>query len=67
MTTDLSHILDNARVAANKLNLIDDATIARVLCAVADEADRQVDYIGRPAGRLHPAGKPPRPGTDARE
>ena len=45
MTTDLSHILDNARVAANKLNLIDDATIARVLCAVADEADRQVDYI----------------------
>ena len=45
MTTDLSHILDNARVAANKLNLIDDATIARVLCAVTDEADRQVDYI----------------------
>lgn len=45
MTTDLSHILDNARVAANKLNLIDDATIARVLCAVADEADHQVDYI----------------------
>ena len=45
MTTDLSHILDNARVAANKLSLIDDATIARVLCAVADEADRQVDYI----------------------
>ena len=45
MTTDLSHILNNARVAANKLNLIDDATIARVLCAVADEADRQVDYI----------------------
>ena len=45
MTTDLSHILDNARVAANKLNLIDDATIVRVLCAVADEADRQVDYI----------------------
>ena len=45
MTTDLSHILDNARVAANKLNLIDDATIARVLCAVADEADRQGDYI----------------------
>lgn len=45
MTTDLSHILDNARVAANKLNLIDDATIARVLYAVADEADRQVDYI----------------------
>lgn len=45
MTTDLSHILDNARVAANKLNLIDDATIARVLCAVADEADQQVDYI----------------------
>ena len=45
MTTDLSHILDNARVAANQLNLIDDATIARVLCAVADEADRQVDYI----------------------
>lgn len=45
MTTNLSHILDNARVAANKLNLIDDATIARVLCAVADEADRQVDYI----------------------
>ena len=45
MTTDLSHILDNARVAANKLNLIDDATIARVLCAVADEADRQTDYL----------------------
>ena len=43
MTTDLSHILDLARVAANKLNLIDDATIARVLCAVADEAARQTD------------------------
>ena len=47
MTTDLSHILDLARVAANKLNLIDDATIARVLCAVADEADRQTDYLLR--------------------
>ena len=45
MTTDLSHILDKARVAANKLNLIDDTTIARVLCAVADEADRQTDYL----------------------
>ncbi|OUN74410.1 glutamate-5-semialdehyde dehydrogenase [Barnesiella sp. An55] len=45
MTADLSHILDNARVAADKLNLIDDATIARVLCAVADEADREARYI----------------------
>ena len=45
MTTRLSHILDKARVAANKLNLIDDATIARVLCAVADEADRQTSYL----------------------
>ena len=45
MTADLSHILDNARVAADKLNLIDDATIARVLRAVADEADREARYI----------------------
>lgn len=45
MTTDLSHILDKAREAANRLNLIDDATIGRVLCAVADEADREADYI----------------------
>lgn len=45
MITDLSHILDNARAAANKLNLIDDRVIDRVLCAVADEADRQTGYI----------------------
>lgn len=45
MITDLSHILDNARAAANKLNLIDDSVIDRVLCAVADEADRQTGYI----------------------
>lgn len=45
MITDLSHILDNARAAANKLNLIDGSVIDRVLCAVADEADRQTGYI----------------------
>ena len=45
MTTDLSHIFDNARAAAGKLNLIDGETIDKVLCAVADEADRQTDYI----------------------
>lgn len=45
MITDLSHILDNARTAANKLNLIDGSVIDRVLCAVADEADRQTGYI----------------------
>ena len=39
MTTDLNHILDNARIAADKLNLIDRGTIDKVLCAVADEAD----------------------------
>ena len=45
MTTDLNHILHNARTAADKLNLIDRGTIDKVLCAVADEADRQADYI----------------------
>lgn len=45
MTTDLNHILHNARTAADKLNLIDRGTIDKVLCAVADEADRQTDYI----------------------
>lgn len=45
MTTDLNHIFDKVRIAAGKLNLIDPETIDKILCAVADEADRQTDYI----------------------
>ena len=45
MTADVSHIFENARVAARKLNLVDTETIDKILLAVADEAEKEVDYI----------------------
>ena len=45
MTADVSHIFENARVAARKLNLVDTETIYKILLAVADEAEKEVDYI----------------------
>lgn len=45
MTADVSHIFKNARVAARKLNLVDTETIDKILLAVADEAEKEVDYI----------------------
>lgn len=45
MTADVSHIFENARVAARKLNLVDTKTIDKILLAVADEAEKEVDYI----------------------
>lgn len=45
MTADVSHIFGNARVAARKLNLVDTETIDKILLAVADEAEKEVDYI----------------------
>ena len=49
MTADVSHIFENARVAARKLNLVDTETIDKILLAVADES--------RERSRLHLAGK----------
>ena len=45
MTADVSHIFENARVAARKLNLVDTETIDKILLAVAYEAEKEVDYI----------------------
>lgn len=45
MTADVSHIFENVRVAARKLNLVDTETIDKILLAVADEAEKEVDYI----------------------
>ena len=45
MTADVSHIFENARVAARKLNLVDTETIDKILLAVADEAEKEVDYL----------------------
>ena len=45
MTADVSHIFENARVAARKLNLVDTETIDKILLADADEAEKEVDYI----------------------
>ena len=45
MTANVSHIFENARVAARKLNLVDTETIDKILLAVADEAEKEVDYI----------------------
>ena len=45
MTADVSHIFENARVAARKLNLVDTETIDKILLAVDDEAEKEVDYI----------------------
>ena len=43
--TSLKSVFEAVRVASRKLNLLDEATINAVLCAVADEAVAQSGYI----------------------